>query len=106
MEGQIDVELDTAITWEASNNVDGYFISLGTTPNGTEIVDNEDVGNTLTYTPPNPLPQNTEIYVTIIPYKNGTTAEDCDSQSFFTLIVPPTCTTLLSHLAMVIQRLH
>ena len=50
--GDIDVPINTAITWSpASIVVTGYFVSIGTTPGGTDVADNVDVGNVLTYNP-------------------------------------------------------
>ena len=77
------------ISWDYSYGATGYVISLGTTPGGTDILNNLDVGNTLTYNPPDPLPPLDTIYVTITPYNHIGSATSCSSQSFTTTNVSP-----------------
>ena len=43
--GATNVPVDTSISWEPVVGVTGYIISLGTTPGGTEIVNEQAVGN-------------------------------------------------------------
>ncbi|MEM1003066.1 MAG: T9SS type B sorting domain-containing protein, partial [Bacteroidota bacterium] len=62
----------------------GYFLSLGTSINGTDILDNLDVGNVLFYDLANDLPEETIIYVTIVPYNIDGEAVGCLSESFET----------------------
>ncbi|WP_191858649.1 T9SS type B sorting domain-containing protein [Hanstruepera ponticola] len=85
----IDVAIDTDITWSAASIfVTGYTISIGTTPGGTDVVDNFDVGNVLTYDP-GILTNATEYYVTVIPYNdNGPADTDCTESSFKTICIP------------------
>lgn len=83
-DGEIGVSTDPAITWSAASGFpDGYLVSIGTTDGGTEIIDNEDVGNALTYTPPT-LAFLTEYFITITPYNGGGNATGCTSSSFTT----------------------
>jgi len=96
LNADIDIAINTDITWNAAAYANGYFISLGTTPGGTDILNNQDVGNTTTYNPPADLPNGTIIYVNIIPYGPSGNAIGCTEESFTTIQTPvaPNCTTL------------
>jgi gliding motility-associated-like protein len=87
-DGAIDVAINSTITWSpASIVVTGYTISIGTTPGGTDIADNVDVGNVLTYNP-GILTNATFYYVTITPYNDNGPAINCVEQSFKTICIP------------------
>ena len=91
--------LTTAIlSWDASVNATGYFLSIGTTSGGTDILNSEDVGNVLSYTAINNFPNNTDIYVTITPYNPSGLASGCIEESFTTETLPnlPSCSSLIS----------
>ncbi len=81
-DGSVDVPVDTDLQWAAVSNVDGYYVSLGTTPRGTDIVNQEDVGNVTTYELSGNLPIGQRIYALIIPYKGQLRAENCIVTSF------------------------
>ncbi len=81
-DGSVDVPVDADLQWAAVTNVDGYFISLGTTPRGTDIVNQEDVGNVTTYQLSENLPIGQRIYAFIIPYEGQLRAENCIVTSF------------------------
>ena len=86
--GETGVGLNTVITWNAATGFpEGYLVSIGTTDGGTDIVDNEDVGNVLTYAAPM-LAYETTYYVTITPYSGSGNATGCTSSSFTTLLDP------------------
>ncbi|PNQ75029.1 hypothetical protein C1T31_02515 [Hanstruepera neustonica] len=89
----IDVPIDTDITWTAASIfVTGYTISIGTTPGGTDVVDNLDIGNVLTYDP-GILTNATNYYVTIIPYNdNGPADTGCTESTFKTICIPQVVT--------------
>jgi len=95
--GATGVSTDAIIHWAHSvGNQTGYFISIGTTPNGVNIVNHLDVGNNNFYDHPTPYPYATTLYVKINPYWiNGEIS--CSSQSFTTFVPPPGdfCTTAL-----------
>ncbi|NNF83454.1 MAG: T9SS type B sorting domain-containing protein [Flavobacteriaceae bacterium] len=83
-DGETAVSIDPVITWDpATGFPDGYLVSIGTTPGGTEIVNNVDVGNVLTYTPAT-LAFDTTYYITITPYNASGNATGCSSSSFTT----------------------
>ena len=97
--GAANVPVNTGITWETVDGVPGYQIRLGTTPGGSEITD-VVVGSATTYTPPLGLPENTEIFVTIVLsfFSQSGGSEDivCVGQSFTTedVTTAPACTQL------------
>ncbi|PNQ75028.1 hypothetical protein C1T31_02510 [Hanstruepera neustonica] len=80
--GSGDVDENEDLTWSpATVFVTGYVINMGTTPGGTDVLDGVDVGNVLTYDP-GTLEFETTYYVTIIPYNENGSAEDCTEESF------------------------
>ncbi|HHH54941.1 MAG TPA: T9SS type A sorting domain-containing protein, partial [Bacteroidetes bacterium] len=81
--GETDVIITTDLTWQSVSDADGYILNVGTTSGGTDILDNEDVGNVTTYNPGD-LPCGSNIYVTIIPYNSGGNASGCDEEYFST----------------------
>ena len=90
--GETEVSVATLIAWSpASVVVTGYFISIGTTPGGTDILNNLDVGNVLTYTPASLLAYETTFYVTITPYNDNGLAVNCSENSFITQLNPYQC---------------
>ncbi|RXG11721.1 gliding motility-associated-like protein [Leeuwenhoekiella aestuarii] len=98
--GATDVVVDTDLSWNASASATGYFLSVGTTSSGSEILNNLDVGNTTTHDLTSDLSENTVIFVSIIPYNSAGNATGCTEESFTTetLLTPPACTTLSSPL--------
>ncbi|MEC7771447.1 MAG: T9SS type B sorting domain-containing protein [Bacteroidota bacterium] len=94
----IDINPNTNISWNYTYGAEGYRLSLGSTPGGTELLNNSDVGNTLTYNPPEGLiPSESTIYVTIVPYNSLGSATGCTSQQFTTRAASeiPDCTTMI-----------
>lgn len=94
----IDVPVNSTITWDAVIGVPGYVISIGTTPGGGDIVNQVNLGNSLSYTPPLGFPENTQIYVTIRLFFFDPAIPDvvCPSSTFRTEDVtsPPACTIM------------
>ncbi|MFD2551242.1 gliding motility-associated C-terminal domain-containing protein [Bizionia sediminis] len=80
----VDIDENADLTWsQASVIVTGYFLSIGTTPGGTDVLDNFDVGDVLTYDP-GTLLYETTYYVTITPYNDNGSATGCTEYSFTT----------------------
>ena len=96
LDGDIEVPVTTTISWEEVTEATGYFISIGTTSGGVDIINNLDVGNSTVYDIPNDLPEQTELFVIVTPYNIGGSAEGCTEISFITEILPPLCTALLT----------
>lgn len=91
-----EVSVMTDISWSESLDADGYRISVGTSLNGNDIVNNEDVASLTNYTFANDLPSESMIYITIIPYNTSGDAAGCTSDSFETEVIIPGCTELSS----------
>ena len=81
--GEADIELQTSIEWETVFNANGYFVSVGTTPFGNELVNAQDVVDTF-YNFREDLDYAQEYYVTVTPYNSIGSAETCISGSFRT----------------------
>ncbi len=96
LNGANQVATTSSINWENIEGVPGYIISLGTTPGGTDILDQFNVGASNRYNPPTGLPENTEIFVTITLFFFNQPNIVCESQSFTTapLTEVPNCTSL------------
>ncbi len=84
VDGASDVAAQTSISWEAVAEAEGYFLSLGTSLGGTDLLNGEDVGSTTSYSPASCLPGNTDIFVTITPYSSLGIASGCGSFTFST----------------------
>lgn len=94
--GAVNVPVTTTISWDEVEGVPGYIISIGTTPGGTDIINERSVGNATGYVPPLGLPENTEIYVTLTLFFFDLPNITCQSESFRTEAVTsvPPCTSL------------
>lgn len=95
--GDIGVNVATNIGWHYASKATGYFLSMGTSPGGTDILNNQDVGNVLSFNPSNNFPPETTIYITIIPYNENGEAFGCIEESFTTASLgePPDCTFMI-----------
>ena len=80
--GTADVSSGT-ITWASEINATGYNISVGTTPGGTDVLNNFDLGNVLTYNLTGLL-GGTTYYVTVYPYNDNGVATGCTEINFTT----------------------
>ena len=98
VDGDTDIAIDTDLNWTAISNADGYKITVGTTVGGSDILDNEDVGNSITYDFTSDLEEDTTYYVTITPYNEEGEPLGCSAESFTTEFIPvaPACTSLAS----------
>ena len=76
------------LSWTPSSGVvNGYKLSVGITSGGTEVLDNEDVGDVLTYDLET-LDFEVTYYVTITPYNDNGDADNCEEYSFTTRANP------------------
>lgn len=82
--GAISVALTTAIEWAKVPTATGYRLNLGTAPGGTQLLNNQDMGDTTRYNPVGCLPQNTTIHVSLTPYNADGSAMGCTGFSFTT----------------------
>ncbi|MBS9461567.1 T9SS type B sorting domain-containing protein [Flagellimonas sp. 389] len=98
IDGEIDINFRSNIRWNYAPKATDYRLSIGTSMGGSEIFGPQNVGNVLTFNPPNDFPLNTEIFVTIIPFNIVGDATSCTVQSFTTQDIQTNlgCTRLIS----------
>ena len=92
----VNVPVSSNISWNTSANATGYRLNIGTSPGGTQILNNFDVGNVSTYNLPANLPFSTVIYVKVIPYDAIKNASFCGEESFTTAPQSPACVSITS----------
>ena len=94
----VNVPISTNLKWNSAPNATGYKLTVGTSLGSADLLNKLDVGNVLSYDLPTDLPENTQIYLNIIPYNLDGEASSCAQEKFTTekLIVLPPCTTLSS----------
>jgi gliding motility-associated-like protein len=100
VDGATNVNIATNIRWNYSPTATGYRISLSTVPGLGNIVNNQDLGNVLSYNPILDLPPSTQVFVQITPYNDNGDLSPCPEQSFTTgaIAIAPACTTLTNPL--------
>jgi hypothetical protein len=82
--GSIDQSTSSEVSWSAGGGlVEGYLVSIGTTSGGTDVADNVDAGDTLSFDPGN-LGYSTTYYVSVTAYNANGSAEGCSESSFTT----------------------
>jgi hypothetical protein len=79
----------TLITWDATPLSDGYYITIGTTAGGNDVLDNVDIGSAVSYSFSGSF--NTTYYYTITPYNALGSATGCVEQSFVTFVTSCYC---------------
>jgi gliding motility-associated-like protein len=91
--GSTNIAINSDVTWTSIANATGYFISIGTTSGGTDVLNNFDNGNLLTYNPASDFTQNTTYFVTITPYNATGNASGCIETQFTTQTIAtiPSC---------------
>ncbi len=91
-----NISITTNLTWSAVTNATGYYINIGTTSGGNDILNNFDNGNSTSYNHPSNFTENTTYYVTITPYNAVGSASTCTETSFTTETTTNlNCTTLI-----------
>ena len=82
--GSFGIPLDASFSWEVqSGSPTGYYISLGTDNPPTNVYHRLDIGNTLTWSPPQALEYDQQYYWSVAPYDNYGEALDPPVWSFF-----------------------
>lgn len=79
-----NISAKPTITWSAATRAVSYTVSIGTTPGGTDLVNEFNVSNARTYTPATALPLNTMVYVTVTAHNSLGSSSDCTGSSFTT----------------------
>jgi hypothetical protein len=82
--------LPTVIAWNTVEGADGYKINIGTTVGGTQIANNVNLGNSLTYSFVGNIA--TQYFYTIIPFNAVGAAINCNEMSFTTVATGCYCT--------------
>jgi len=90
-----NVNVSTNIAWGLVANADGYTLNVGTSSQGNDLFSG-DVGQTTWYDLAQNLPENTVIYVSVVPYNELGEGLGCMEESFRTAAAPaiPSCTIL------------
>lgn len=91
LNGSDNIAAETKLEWNYSPTATGYFLSLGTTPNGIDVLDNLNVGNVLSFEPLGGLPADRPIYTTLTPYNDVGAAISCTEERFTTTSVVIDC---------------
>lgn len=92
--GAVNVDINNDLFWSSSPGANGYKLTVGSTPNGSDIMNNIDVGLVTSYNLANSLPFSTSIFIKVVPY-NELGDASCSYQSFTTEPnIPPLCTQL------------
>ncbi len=101
MNGATDVAVDTEVSWNTVGGIDGYSVSLGTTPGASDILNSRSAALVNFLVPTSGLPDNTEIFVTISLFLPDGTFVTCPTESFTTVDIttPPGCTNLSGPIA-------
>lgn len=85
-----NIQVTTAISWPAATGcLSGYRLSLGTSPGGSDILNNQDIGNATSYQPAQSLPADDTVFVRIVPYNGAGNAGGCPEFWFVTTSMPP-----------------
>ena len=94
----IDINVASSLFWNYTLGAVGYRLTLGTSTGAGDIINDFDVGNTLSYKPTANLPAGSLIFLSIISYNENGVATGCIEYSFTTATqgVLPICTTLLT----------
>jgi len=86
-----DTTLYPLLSWPSAEGCfDGYYLQLGSTPGGAELLAQTDMDLDTFYQVVEALPDSTEVYATVLPYNHVYgAAEACQSSSFTTITCPP-----------------
>lgn len=84
------LSLKPTISWSSVTGATGYRLSVGTTTGGTDISNNVDLGNVLSYTFASNLNVSTMYYYTVNAYQGANISASCTERKFTTgSVVPP-----------------
>lgn len=88
--GAFGLSTTPTITWTAVTGATGYKLSVGTTAGGTNVLNNQDLGNVTTYTFSSALAAGTKYYYTLNSYNANSTSASCTERTFSTLCAAST----------------
>ncbi len=94
--GAANVPVSTSVRWAYSPTATEYTISAGTSPGATDLLPPTNTDQ-LQWNPASDLPQETPIYVRIVPRNENGPASNCIDYTFTTgpLVTLPACPVLL-----------
>ncbi len=96
-DGATNIDEAIDLEWDPAMGATEYYINVGTSVGGTDILDNQYVGIDTYFDPPDDLPTLQTIYVTIVPSNAGERNEVCMETSFTTRgNNPPRCTDIIN----------
>lgn len=97
VDGETDIPVDATLTWQEVTGINGYLVSLGTTPGGTDLLNRAATGIINSYKPPVGFPDNTRIYMSLGIINSNAQPVSCGSIVFTTVDVTtsPSCTILV-----------
>lgn len=90
--GATSVSVTPTFTWTAAAGATGYRLTIGTTAGGSDVLNNFDIGNALTYTHNIPLNYNTKYYYTVNSYSATSVSSGCTERNFITKTLCPSVT--------------
>ncbi len=93
-----NVTIKTEIIWAYAQTATGYRVSIGTVAGGTDILNNQNVGNVLSFDPPMDLPNSANIFVRVTPYNENGDLGPCTEESFSTGAAPYSCEPIVNEL--------
>lgn len=83
----------STISWDAAATATGYNLTVGTTSGGTDVVNNVNVGNVLTYNLPTQTP-GTTYYWKVVPFNGIGPATGCTENTYTTFATGCYCISL------------
>ncbi|WP_339839226.1 GEVED domain-containing protein [uncultured Flavobacterium sp.] len=81
-----------SISWDATSGADGYFLTIGTSTGGTDVLDNQNLGINTSYSFVGTI--NTTYYYTVVPFNAFGSATGCTEQNFMTVATGCYCTSV------------
>ncbi len=83
-EGATDVHTNTNFEWTAVEGATGYIVRIGTSPGGTDILELQGNGSVTQLDLEEDLPPLTDIYISILPFDDGSVNTTCEELVFTT----------------------
>lgn len=83
----------TELSWDAAATSTGYFLTVGTTAGGTDVLNNVDVGLVTSYVLSTQSP-GTVYYWTVVPYNEAGSSTGCTENTYTTFATPCYCDSL------------
>jgi hypothetical protein len=80
----------TELSWDAAATATGYFLTIGTTTGGTDVLNNVDVGLVTSYVVSSQTP-GTTYYWTLVPYNEAGSSLGCTENTYTTFATPCYC---------------